>query len=35
MQIQEEGRQKRAEAEVEMRRREAELKQKMLEIPRG
>ena len=35
MQIQEEGRQKRAEAEVEMRRMEAELKQKMLEIPRG
>ncbi|MGN0072458.1 MAG: toxic anion resistance protein [Coriobacteriales bacterium] len=34
MQIQEEGRQKRAEAEVEMRRMEAELKQKMLEIPR-
>lgn len=34
MQIQQEGRQKRAEAEAEMRRMEAELKQKMLEIPR-
>lgn len=34
MQIQNEGRQKRAEAEAEMRRMEAELKQKMLEIPR-
>lgn len=34
MQIQQEGRQKRAEAESEMRRMEAELKQKMLEIPR-
>ena len=34
LQIQREGRQKRAEAEVEMRRMEAELKQKMLEIPR-
>ncbi|MGN0037583.1 MAG: toxic anion resistance protein [Coriobacteriales bacterium] len=34
MQIQEEGRKKRAEAEAEMRRMEAELKQKMLEIPR-
>ena len=35
MQIQQEGRQKRAEAEVEMRRMEAELKQKLLEIPRA
>jgi len=34
MQIQEEGRQKRAEAEVEMRRIEGELKQKLLEIRR-
>ena len=34
IQIQEEGRKKRAEAEVEMARMEAELKQKMLEIPR-
>ncbi len=34
MQIQTEGRQKRAEAEAEMRRMEADLKQKMLEIPR-
>ena len=34
MQIQEEGRQKRAEAEAAMREMEAELKQKMLEIPR-
>ncbi len=34
MQIQAEGRQKRAEAEVEMAKIEAELKQKMLEIPR-
>lgn len=34
MQIQAEGRQKRAEAEAEMRRMEAGLKQKMLEIPR-
>ena len=33
LQIQAEGRQKRAEAEVEMRRIEADLKQKMLEIP--
>ena len=35
MQIQEEGRQKRAEAEAEMRRMEADLKQKMLDIPRA
>lgn len=35
IQIQEEGRQKRAEAEAEMRRMEADLKQKMLEIPRA
>ena len=34
MQIQAEGRQKRAEAEAEIRRMEADLKQKMLEIPR-
>ena len=34
MQIQAEGRQKRAEAEAAMREMEAELKQKMLEIPR-
>ena len=34
IQIQKEGRQKRAEAEAEMRRMEADLKQKMLEIPR-
>lgn len=34
IQIQEEGRQKRAEAETEMRRMEADLKAKMLEIPR-
>ena len=34
MQIQAEGRQKHAEAEAEMRRMEADLKQKMLEIPR-
>ena len=34
MQIQQEGRQKRAVAVAEMRRMEAELKQKMLEIPR-
>ena len=34
MQIEQEGRQKRAEAEAEMRRMETELKQKMLEIPR-
>ena len=34
IQIQAEGRQKRAEAEVEMAKIEAELKQKMLEIPR-
>ncbi len=34
MQIQAEGCQKRAEAEAEMRRMEADLKQKMLEIPR-
>ena len=34
MQIQAEGRQKRAEAEAEMCRMEADLKQKMLEIPR-
>ncbi len=32
MQIQAEGRQKRAEAEVEIRRMEAELKQKLLEV---
>ena len=32
LQIQQEGRQKRAEAETEMRRMEAELKQKMLEV---
>ncbi len=31
MQIQEDGRRKRAEAEAEMRRMEGELKQKMLE----
>ena len=35
IQIQKEGRQKRAEAEAEMRRMEADLKQKMLEIPRA
>ncbi len=35
IQIQEEGRQKRAEAEAEMRRMEADLKQKMLDIPRA
>lgn len=35
VQIQTEGRQKRAEAEAELRRMEEELKQKMLELPRS
>ncbi len=35
IQIQAEGRQKRAEAEIELRRMEEELKQKMLEVPRS
>ena len=35
IQIQKEGRQKRSETEAEMRRMEADLKQKMLEIPRA